>query len=433
MKTILCLSESDENVLNFVQDAEFLFFAMEPLDPADHSMKRFENIFSILADSTDLSQVDLVIAENIEAIPLVYFMRKAGYFCPAIFIPHTNAYPLNILFYFMLVSELAHPDDRILCGSQQAAKGYQSTIGMRSLPICTFGIKNSYQKGDRAAARQQLGLPLDKKILLYTGRFMNDKGLAQLCDVYEIIKNRREDVLLVLCISHIDPHYYNWLAPRLRDAVVFYRLEKQQMLPLYQSADLFVSLAVSIFETYGKSPMEAIACGVPAVLPNWDGFRYYIHEGNGSLAKVNYVGFMEDAPFSFAQTDTEDYANKCSDWLDHDDPQIEELPEWAYYDHTMKILKQMTKDLLSENRKFQRRFEENRAIDFSKYPEIVKEICHHYHLSSVLDLEMTTENQGLISRDNPGDLGLLNRLHDFLFKVMDTTEIFIRNEQDVAK
>src|ERR1700730_1744878 len=110
-KTILCLSESEEQVLNFVKNAHFLFFQIEPLEPGAHSLHFFEGIYNTIKESTDLSAIDLIIAENIESIPLVYFMRKEGYFCPAIFIPHTNAYPLNILFYFLLVSEFSHPAD----------------------------------------------------------------------------------------------------------------------------------------------------------------------------------------------------------------------------------------------------------------------------------------------------------------------------------
>src|SRR5581483_6836653 len=98
-----------------------LFFPIEQLDPGQHSFPFFHHIFEQLEEQTALSEIDLVIAEYIEAVPLVYLMRKRGHYCPAIFIPHTNAYPFNIFFYFLLISHYAHPGDRILCGSMQAA------------------------------------------------------------------------------------------------------------------------------------------------------------------------------------------------------------------------------------------------------------------------------------------------------------------------
>lgn len=417
-KTILCLSETEDNVLNFVKNAQFLFFQMEPLDPEAHSFGFFEEIYQNLKKSTDLSKVDLVIAENIEAIPLVYFMRKDGFFCPAIFIPHTNAYPLNILFYFLLVSSYAHPADVVLCGSKQAAVGYEKFVTITALPTCTFGIKSAYVKRDKLEARKELGLPADKKICLYTGRFMNDKGLVQLLDVYEGIKKRIDNVVLVLSITHIDPIYFNMLAARMQDAILFYRLENSQMVSLNQSADLFISVATSIFETYGKSPLEAISCGVPAVVPNWDGFRYYINEANGSLVDVIYTDYVDSAPYSFAKADTSDFIEKCCHWLSKDTLEIESLPNWAYYEHTMSVLSEMLQNILATTERFIRKVPANQKIDFSHYPEIIEKICMHYEITTFSDLEIKTEALGLISRDNPGDLELLQELHDALFKVM---------------
>ena len=144
-------------------------------------------------------------------------------------------------------------------------------------------------------------------------------------------------MLLVLSITHIDPDYFNMLAAKMQDAVLYYRLSQDKMLSLYQSANVFISVATSIFETYGKSPLEAIACGIPAVVPNWDGFRYYINEKNGSLVDVIYSDLIEDAPYSFAIADTHDFINKCCVWLNCDHLLDYSLPSWAYYDHTILL------------------------------------------------------------------------------------------------
>ncbi len=417
MKNILCLTDSLDDIQNFVKRAHLFFFQIEQLEPEEHSFLFFEEVYRKLKESTDLSQIDVVIAEYVEAVPLIYFMRKEGYFCPTIFIPHTNAYPFNILFYFLLVSHLCHQDDLILCGSVQAAKGYQQLVRIKALPICTFGIKPIEQIGSKYLAREKLGLAQKGKILLYTGRFMNDKGLMPLFEIYEHIKKRIDGISLVLSVNHIDPDYYNQIAPRMRDTTLFYRLKRREMGLLYQSADLFVSAATSIFETYGKSPLEAISCGVPAILPYWDGFPYFITPENGSLAKVHYRDFTEEVPYSFATVDIDDFANKCCEWLLKQGPANRLLPEWAYYDHTMMTLSKMIDDLAFTSKKFYQ--EVAGTIPLSHYPDIIQSICSYYSIQSCEDIEVGAEQLGLINRQDPGELNLLKELHHELFKTMD--------------
>lgn len=428
MKNILCLTDTPNDIKNFIRDANVFFFQIEQLDPENHSFPFFKEIYQKLKESVDLSKIDLIVAEYIEALPLVYYMRKEGFFCPSIFIPHTNAYPFNILFYFLLVSHYSHPKDLVLCGSKQAAKGYEHFVKIHSQPICTFGIKNDYRRGDKKKARNCLGLPLDEKLLLYTGRFMNDKGLIQLLDVYEGIKKRIKNVLLVLSVNHIDIAYYNKLAPRLRDTILFYRLDHQEMQHLYQSVDLFISTAISIFETYGKSPLEAISCGIPAILPRWDGFPYFITPENGSLANVIYTDHIKEAPYSFALADVNDFIEKSCSWLQQEPIKANsELPCWAYYDHTMGVLTKLINELASPtNKRYSPNFSDH--IELVKYPHVIQKICAHYQIQSCEEIENKAEKQGLISRENPGDLNLLHEFHDALFKTMDVTHDNICSE-----
>lgn len=433
MKNVLCLTDSLGDISHFVKNANMLFFQIEQLEPEEHLFSFFQEIYQKLKESTDLSLIDLIIAEYVESLPLVYFMRRDGYFCPAIFIPHTNPYPLNILFYFLLVSEFSHPEDAVICGSMQAANGYMQFANIKAFPTCTFGIKSSYQKGNKGLARKSLGIPLHKKILLYTGRFMNDKGLVQILDAYEEIKKRILSTTLVLSVNHIDPAYFNMLASRMQDVILFYRLEQTQMIELYQSADLFISTATSIFETYGKSPLEAISCGVPVVLPRWDGFPYFITNENGSLANVIYSDYVEDAPYSFAYVEIKDFVDKCCSWLSREDKIFNSsLPEWAYYENNMVKLSEMIINLLKTSKKFYRSIDSAKKIDFSIYPPIIQEICSYYSLESCEDIEIKAEELGLINRNNPGNLSLLRKLHDELFKTMATTNSTVLDQLNLA-
>jgi glycosyltransferase involved in cell wall biosynthesis len=418
MKNVLCLSDSLDDISNFVKGCNLSFFQIEQLDPEQRKWEFFDWIYQELKGSLDLSRVDLIIAEYVEAIPLVYFMRKEGYFCPTIFIPHMNPYPLNILFYFLLVSQYSHPQDVVLCGSQQAVNGYNQFVNIHALPICTFGIKNQYRKGDKNQARKELALPLKGKILLYTGRFMNDKALLPLFEAYEEMKKRMKNLSLVLSVNHIDCDYFNSLAPRMRDVILFYRLAHEKMNLLYQSSDLFVSAATSVFETYGKSPLEAISSGIPAVVPKWDGFHYFITPNNGALANIFYCDLVEDSPFSFAQVDIKDFVDKCCSWLTKNESAVDaSLPPWAYYHHTMDVLTEMVQTQLTKSGKFYKQISNEKEIDFSSYPAIIQDICSHYDIHCCKDMEIHSEKWDF----NADEISLLRKFHHALFQVMESS------------
>ncbi|WP_304190304.1 glycosyltransferase family 4 protein [Phenylobacterium aquaticum] len=48
---------------------------------------------------------------------------------------------------------------------------------------------------------------------------------------------------------------------------------------LWASADIFLSLVDNIQETFGITPIEAMAAGLPVVASDWDGYRYTVRDG----------------------------------------------------------------------------------------------------------------------------------------------------------
>ncbi len=48
---------------------------------------------------------------------------------------------------------------------------------------------------------------------------------------------------------------------------------------LWAAADVFLSLVDNIQETFGITPLEAMAAGVPVVASDWDGYRYTVRDG----------------------------------------------------------------------------------------------------------------------------------------------------------
>ncbi|MCU0934693.1 MAG: glycosyltransferase family 4 protein [Gammaproteobacteria bacterium] len=52
---------------------------------------------------------------------------------------------------------------------------------------------------------------------------------------------------------------------------------------VWYAADLFVSLSDNIQETFGLTPVEAMAAGLPAVVSDWDGYRESVRHGVDGL------------------------------------------------------------------------------------------------------------------------------------------------------
>ncbi|MEN9916211.1 MAG: hypothetical protein RLY40_143 [Pseudomonadota bacterium] len=127
-KNILCITDTLNDFKDITKGHNVYFFPIKQLLPSEHHFPLFESAFEKLAKQLDLSQIDLILAEYIESLPIVYFIRREGYYCPAIFIPHTNAYPLIILIYFILLKCYMHTEDLILCKSEQAAFAYKKIL-----------------------------------------------------------------------------------------------------------------------------------------------------------------------------------------------------------------------------------------------------------------------------------------------------------------
>lgn len=430
MTTVLALTDAPDDVEKFCVEGELLLFRIAQLPTDRHDFAFFEQQYRTLAESCDLSKVDLVIAEYVDSLPLLYFMRRDGYHCPALMIPHTNPYPLNILFYFLLVAAHPHPADLVICGSTNAANAYRRLTGIPARNICTFGIKNVYRPRDRAASRRALGLPQDRRILLYTGRFMNDKGLGPLLEAYELVRESRPDALLVMSVTHVDPPYYNRLAPRMGDAVLFQRLERASTVDLYNSADVYWSGATSIFETYGKAPLEALACGVPVVVPRWDGFPYFIGSHNGALAEVEAVA-TGVSPYDFARVRPDGLAAACVDVLDRAADLRVELPAWGTYDHTMGVLTALVRDLTATGRATEP-VDADRGLHVDGLPESVRAVLTHHGLRTTRDIVVEAQRQGLVDRRSAGDPVLLRRLHEDVFGPMAADPATVAAEEPLA-
>jgi D-inositol-3-phosphate glycosyltransferase len=160
----------------------------------------------------------------------------------------------------------------------------------RKIVIIPCGVNlNLFQPMDRAQCRRRLGIPQDRRVLLFVGRFAALKGVDALLGAAADLAKQMSDLQLVL-VGGDGPESAGFrsltrLAATLglRDRVWFPGRVEQDRLPVYYSAaDLLV--LPSHYESFGLVVLEALACGTPVAATRIGAVETLIRPGiNGTL------------------------------------------------------------------------------------------------------------------------------------------------------
>ncbi|NGP75941.1 glycosyltransferase [Balneolaceae bacterium YR4-1] len=134
---------------------------------------------------------------------------------------------------------------------------------------------------DKIKAREVLGLPTDKKLILVGGTDLNKihKGFDKFLEAINLLQNEKYFLvffgnLISSLVNNLDFEYKNF--GYLNDLISL-RL-------LYSSADVFI--APSIMDAFGKTIAESMACGTPVVCFDSTGPKDIVdHKVNGYKAK----------------------------------------------------------------------------------------------------------------------------------------------------
>lgn len=160
------------------------------------------------------------------------------------------------------------------------------------LPVIPLGVHVGDYLGlqdDKAEARAALGLPQDAKVVVFVGR-LSLHAKAHPLPMYLALERAMEKVgpiVLLECGSFGDAstgEAFRELRarfPRLLGGLVggetpASEAQKQACLA---AADVFVSLADNVQETFGLSVVEAMAAGLPVVVSDWDGYKDTVVDG----------------------------------------------------------------------------------------------------------------------------------------------------------
>ncbi len=159
------------------------------------------------------------------------------------------------------------------------------------LPIIPLGVHAddfTYSNSVSLQARKRLNIQPDDVVVLFVGR-LSFHGKAHPLVMYQALEratsitSRR--VVLIECGWHANEHIQQAFSSAAEEVCPSVRCisldgrDPEQLALSWSCADIFCSLSDNIQETFGITPIEAMAAGLPVVVSDWDGYRDTVRDG----------------------------------------------------------------------------------------------------------------------------------------------------------
>lgn len=194
---------------------------------------------------------------------------------------------------------LEHVDQECTRRFKRTDVSFKGTIDVIPLSVDT----TLYKPQGREFARNKLKLPYKSFIFLFVGRISPMKtDLLPLLQVMRLLvsDNPRRRLLLVIAGTREEP-YATALEAYLRrysltsNVRFVCDLSDHDKAMLYSACDILVALADSIQESFGLTPVEAMASGLPQVASDWNGYRdTVVHGETGFLVPTLWAKCDDD-------------------------------------------------------------------------------------------------------------------------------------------
>ncbi|MET0586913.1 MAG: glycosyltransferase family 4 protein [Novosphingobium sp.] len=159
------------------------------------------------------------------------------------------------------------------------------------LPVIPLGVHCadfSFTDGLREEARRALGLGIGDVAYLFAGR-LSFHAKAHPFPMYlaleEAAKRTGKRIALIQCGWFANEHIRKafddgaaTFAPSVRHIWLDGR-QADQRARAWAAGDVFMSLSDNVQETFGLTPLEAMAAGMPVIVTDWDGYRQTVQHG----------------------------------------------------------------------------------------------------------------------------------------------------------
>lgn len=183
-----------------------------------------------------------------------------------------------------------------------ARLGAQKFI-LPQLPIIPLGVHSqdfAFTEEQRLAARQALGVDENTLVVLFAGRLSfhakaHPLAMYQALELAASTLPPRQSLSLVQFGQFPNQHIADAFsaaarlaAPSVTVVTLDGRLAENRD-KAWASADIFCSLSDNLQETFGLTPLEAMAVGLPCVVSDWDGYKDTVRDGVDGFRVPSYV------------------------------------------------------------------------------------------------------------------------------------------------
>lgn len=163
-----------------------------------------------------------------------------------------------------------------------------------ALPVVPLGVHGAEfaaladRPDARRKVREQLGLGSEDILVLWVGRLsFFEKAFPQ--PMFAAVQQAARQTGRKVCFGLAgwfpgkDDRQHYTEAARAHAPDVDVRFldgnDRELLGELWAGADIFISLVDNIQETFGITPIEAMAAGLPVVVSDWDGYRFTVRDG----------------------------------------------------------------------------------------------------------------------------------------------------------
>lgn len=201
--------------------------------------------------------------------------------------------------------------------------GSQQPLWRCELPIIPLGLHTQDFKQDehkRKAARLNLGIAEDEIVFMFIGRlnpFVKANPAAMYLALQAVYQQTGKKVTLIECgwfhaeqVQKIQFEARKELAPDIKYLHIDGRVEDAKW-SCWAACDIFISLSDNIQETFGLTPVEAMAANKPVIVSDWDGYRELIIDGEQGF-RISTSMSDETDLYAHAYETGADYGRYCA-------------------------------------------------------------------------------------------------------------------------
>lgn len=201
-----------------------------------------------------------------------------------------------------IVKKILSSFDMILCLSKQSKRELVD-IGLdeRKIAVYTYWVdQNIFKPMDRGECKRELGWE-NKFIALFTGRFIEIKGVRLLMEVAKTFSSEADGIHLAFIGDGPLAEEIRKVSAERDNAIFIGKIDNNNLTSYYNAADVVV--VPSLYEEgFGRVIIEALSCGTPVIASNRGGIPeamdssvgFVIEPEEGEIA--NAIAYLNQHP-----------------------------------------------------------------------------------------------------------------------------------------